>query len=76
MLYGDNSAFPQLWCPEGTYSAYGILFFKPIDEVLSLMIQFEVSKEDVMLKIFGCKIKLYIPVCGSILLICICTSHA
>ena len=34
--------FPQLWCPNGTYSEYGILFFKPIDQVLSTMIQFEV----------------------------------
>ena len=30
----DKSMFPQLWCPNnGTFSAYGILFFQPIDQV-------------------------------------------
>ena len=45
ILYGSTSSgFPQLWCASNTtYSAYGILFFKPIDEVLSIMIQFQVG---------------------------------
>ena len=45
ILYGSGTTgFPQLWCASNTtYSAYGVLFFKPIDEVLSIMIQFQVG---------------------------------
>lgn len=38
----DPAMFPQLWCPNGTYSAYGVLFFKPIDQVLSTLVHFRV----------------------------------
>jgi len=37
----DASIFKQLWCQEGEYNVNSLLFFSPIDDVLSNLIQYE-----------------------------------
>ncbi|KXZ49316.1 hypothetical protein GPECTOR_22g910 [Gonium pectorale] len=35
--------FPQLWCPDGQYSRFGVLFFAPQTAAISLLFQYQVS---------------------------------
>ena len=45
--------YPQLWCPAGSYSSYGMLFFLPQMTAISLLFQFEVWGEEVAWKVGG-----------------------
>lgn len=39
----NRSLFPQLWCAEGQYSLFGVLFFAPLLKSLQLMFQYQVG---------------------------------
>ncbi|KAG2486586.1 hypothetical protein HYH03_014756 [Edaphochlamys debaryana] len=46
-LYGGMH--PQLWCPDGSYSTFGVLFFRPISVAISLLFENPVAAGDPVL---------------------------